>query len=45
MALTEALKNAIEFHQEKIPHVPFDCIGNFSTKMNGAWLEKGAAAL
>ena len=39
-APTEALKNAIEFHQDKIPHVPFDCIREFLHKMNGAWLER-----
>ena len=39
-APTEALKNAIEFHQDKIPHVPFDCIREFLHKMNGAWLDR-----
>ena len=40
LAPTEALKNAIEFHQHKIPHVPFDCIREFLHKMNGAWLDR-----
>ena len=39
-APTEALKNAIEFHQDKIPHVPFYCIREFLHKMNGAWLDR-----